>query len=54
MRGWLRAGLFLRETENCIAAVGERVAHYVKSGFGRDNKETLGQLFGSFFTKVGY
>ncbi|XP_024362778.1 protein HESO1 isoform X2 [Physcomitrium patens] len=47
----LLEGLFLRETENCIAAVGERVAHYVKSGFGRDNKETLGQLFGSFFTK---
>lgn len=51
---WRRAGLVLRETENCIAAVKERVALHVENCFGRDNKETLSQLFVSFFIKVGY
>lgn len=49
-----RAGLVLQETEACIAAVKERVALYVMNRFGSDNKETLSQLFGSFFIKVGY
>lgn len=42
MCGWFRVGLFLWEIENCIVVVGEWVVYYVKSGFGRDNKEILG------------
>jgi hypothetical protein len=51
--GWRRTGLVLRETESCIAVVKERVALHTKNCFGRDNKETLSELFGSFFIKVG-
>jgi len=51
---WRRAGLVLQETEACIAAVRERVALHVMNCFGSDNKETLSQLFGSFFIKVDY
>ncbi|KAG0554366.1 hypothetical protein KC19_12G085500 [Ceratodon purpureus] len=47
----LLEGLVLRETEKCIAAVKERVALHTKNCFGRDNKETLSELFGSFFIK---
>lgn len=50
---WRSAGLVLRDTQNCIAAVKERVALHKRNCFGRDNQETLSELFGSFFTKVG-
>lgn len=47
----LLEGLVLQETEACIATVKERVALHVMNRFGSDNKETLSQLFGSFFIK---
>jgi hypothetical protein len=50
--GWRRAGLVLESTQSCIASVKERVALHIKRGFGRDNKETVSQLFASFFVKV--
>lgn len=50
--GRRRTGLVLRDTECCIAAVKERVAQHTKDCFGRDNKETLSELFGAFFIKV--
>jgi hypothetical protein len=45
-------GLILKATASCIVAVRQRVASYKEGGFGRDNKESITQLFASFFIKL--
>jgi hypothetical protein len=52
MLGLHLAGLILKATASCIVAVRQRVASYKEGGFGRDNKESITQLFASFFIKV--
>jgi hypothetical protein len=52
MLGLHVAGLILKATASCIVAVRQRVASYKEGGFGRDNKESITQLFASFFIKL--
>jgi hypothetical protein len=48
----IKTGLHLPSIASCLKSVEGRVRDYKERGFGKNNTESVPELFGSFFLKV--